>query len=805
MKKLVFILAIVASLLTPALARAAITSVTLTPAPPTTLSNGRSYYCAGVSYNFRIQATDPLTSVKGDWTSILVEFREGGVTRESFTITIGPDTWVSTGIEVDSITDNSGVYTGIDYAVTLRFRWNCTPFNSASNTVRATVTNTNGPANTTRTFIYGVISQIAVVNFAQTGDAADGYVNPWHDTFDLTGRIAYYIAGQNISTPVPLGELSSITLYRNAGIPAGAAVVNSGTNNDFQYAVPAEYFSFGNATAAAVDAAFPAILGPYTWSITATMATGGASEPASSGTLGLTSGMVRVAAGGITFVNGGGVNAPYFVRSVNVSGTRLSLATTAAMTGTVNFSVDDSLGNSYAVQVNNGASSGAVDLGATPTAVQVPDATNVNVTYEVQSVTGGAYGNTNPANGQNVPARISNSGGHACRWENHHPPGDQGPPFTAEVLPVPTTAISFTLNWTALSTAAPNYDADFDTYRVYFRKTSDPTWVILDRSTNASLGNIATNSFTVGGIGQELEPLTQYEYQVSAVDVFGNEVLGDLITPLPINRIAGTVTTNAEQVTASITDGISAFSNDHFDDTNPASRPVRKTAIKVTVRIFTAGAIPDSVRIIVANNDSDLGPGAPQYGITSTNDDILTLPADQRWSIPCARKGANTYEGFIPSEHPLMTLGTNIRFIVETSEGGTPTWNDHTPDPAPPGDWQSDEWRFRVAQKALFIPWPTRVLNNVLTSRMPCCFPAYFLVADALVTMKVYDAKGRVIATLADRMYRPGGQNIKDMGWCGRNKDNRRVGPGLYYIHIKAVTIGNKTILDKMMKVVVAH
>lgn len=790
MKKFFFILVLGVALLAPAIARAAITSVTVTPAPPTTLSNGMSYYCAGVSYAFRIQATDPLASVKGDWTSILVEFREGGVTRESFTITVGPDSWASTGIEVDSVTDNSGVYTGIDYAVTLRFRWNCTPFNSASNTVRATVTNVNGPANATRTFIYGVISQVAVVNFAQTGDAADGYVNPWHDTFDLTGRIAYYIAGQNISTLVPLAEISSITLYRNPATPAGGAVVNSGTNNDFQYTVPAEYFSFGQPTAATVAT------GPYVWSLEATMATGGASEPASSGTLNLNVGMVSVAAGGITFVNGGGVNAPYYVRSVNVAGTRLSLATSVAMIGTVNLAVQDSFANNYTVQVNNGSAVGTVPLGATPTAVQVPDATNANVTYEVRSVTGGVYGNTNPANGQNVPARILNSGGHACRWENHHPPGNQSAPFTGDPLPITftTTAISFTLNWTALSTAAPNYDADFDTYRVYFRRSGDPTWVMLDRSTDAALGNIATNSFTVGGIGQELEPLTQYEYQISALDVFGNEVL-------LANRIADLVTTNAEQVTASITDGISFYNNDHFNDANPASRTVRKTAIKVTVRIFTSGAIPDSVRIIVANNASDL---APQYG-SGANDDIPTLPADQRWSIPCARQSANTYEGFIPSEHPLMSLGTNIRFIVETSEGGTPTYNDHTPDPAPPGDWQSDEWRFLVAQEALLIPWPTRVLNNVLTSRMPCCFPAYFLVADALVTMKVYDAKGRVIATLADRMYRPGGQNIKDLGWCGRNKDNRRVGPGLYYLHIKAVTIGNRTILDKMMKVVVAH
>jgi hypothetical protein len=97
------------------------------------------------------------------------------------------------------------------------------------------------------------------------------------------------------------------------------------------------------------------------------------------------------------------------------------------------------------------------------------------------------------------------------------------------------------------------------------------------------------------------------------------------------------------------------------------------------------------------------------------------------------------------------------------------------------------------------------VLNNVMTTRLPCCYPAYFLAADALVSIKVYDVKGRVIAILADKQFRPGGQNIKDGGWCGRNKDNNRVGPGLYYIHITATSFFGKVVLDKTLKVVVEH
>jgi len=138
---------------------------------------------------------------------------------------------------------------------------------------------------------------------------------------------------------------------------------------------------------------------------------------------------------------------------------------------------------------------------------------------------------------------------------------------------------------------------------------------------------------------------------------------------------------------------------------------------------------------------------------------------------------------------------------IATYKAGTPTFNDVLNE----ANYYLNEWRFSTGAMTLFFPYPTRILNNVLTSELPCCFPAFFLAVDSLVTIHVYDVKGRIIATLCDKLYRPGGQNIKDLGWCGRTKDNTRVGPGLYYIHIKATTIGNRIVLDKKMKVVVAH
>ncbi len=71
--------------------RADITSVTLTPAPTTTLSNGLSYYLAGISYTFRVQAFDPDATVQTDWNQITVEFRTLAGIQQSFAINMNDD------------------------------------------------------------------------------------------------------------------------------------------------------------------------------------------------------------------------------------------------------------------------------------------------------------------------------------------------------------------------------------------------------------------------------------------------------------------------------------------------------------------------------------------------------------------------------------------------------------------------------------------------------------------------------------------------------------------------------------------
>ena len=50
--------------------RGTINSVILTPANPTLLSNGLTYYLAGKQYTFTIQVTDPDASAWGDVTDV---------------------------------------------------------------------------------------------------------------------------------------------------------------------------------------------------------------------------------------------------------------------------------------------------------------------------------------------------------------------------------------------------------------------------------------------------------------------------------------------------------------------------------------------------------------------------------------------------------------------------------------------------------------------------------------------------------------------------------------------------------------
>jgi hypothetical protein len=155
-------------------------------------------------------------------------------------------------------------------------------------------------------------------------------------------------------------------------------------------------------------------------------------------------------------------------------------------------------------------------------------------------------------------------------------------------------------------------------------------------------------------------------------------------------------------------------------------------------------------------------------------------------------------------------VGQNSRFILEAKQSGSPIYYDHDADYNPAEvtavDPNNYEWTFTIIAGPKVTPWPTRVLNNVITDSNPRAYPAYYLTDDAFVTIKAYDIKGRPVATLLDGAPRKSGQNIKENGWAGTNKSGRKLGVGLYYIHIKAKrTSDGAVIIDKFEKVVMAR
>jgi len=437
------------------------------------------------------------------------------------------------------------------------------------------------------------------------------------------------------------------------------------------------------------------------------------------------------------------------------------------------------------------------------------------IRYRASNVSGGATGNQVGFGAivQYAPANYS-----GIFWDNIDPPGNAALPFTP-MGATSVTATSFTLNWTALGTACPGVcNGDWDstpvtgsgTYRVYYRKTGDPFYITVDRSTSVPLdlilGDIAATKVDITG----LEPLTNYDWKFSAVDIFGNEVAA-------VNQPTGVVSTQASQTTMTLSDGISKYDDASFDSqavTNPnLTHKVRKVNLRVIAKVFTAGNNPDSVAIELADNASDVVNAAPphnqpQWG-TGANDDIMSLPAINRYEYNCLKTGANTWEGYIPGDCPLMVVGNTLRYFLKIGFKGVYSYIDHDADKdinelIPPGNSTDYEWRFYVEKQVSTQPWPTKIFNNVLTKSNPVCYPAYYLTEDANVTIRIYDVLGKPIATIMDGAFRKGGENIKDQGWAGVNKAGRKVGPGLYYIHIKAEGVSGNTIINKFNKVAVA-
>jgi len=830
MKKIIVIVFLCITSIITAPAWADITSVTVTPATPTALSNGNSYYLAGRQYTFIVQASDPLASVQTDW-DYLDLFIENGANSTSVRVDIdgGNTATVTSGDSsiVPGVINSSTGYSNITYTINLTFAWDTDEFAASPvSAVRAVVREINGAPSIgtdTKTFNFGVCSSIRVANFAQNqngvgvvpGVAADGYINPWHSSFRVTGTIVYNVTGASIADRLDLidnGEITSTTLYTDGattylgGDPGWRE--DDAMADNCSYTVPA-----GNGTL---------VLGNRTWTIRVTMTTPGFPALGEISANSLTVNCDRIRIDTIAFINGGGTNSPYY-RSVNVPGTQIQISASRqsgaagvlAMIGNTTITVRNLTNTQdFTLLIADGAFTGVGNV-PNPSVLPGNGATDPR-TYQVISITGSAFDNeqnilVNPGSITQTPPNP------VILWDRNDPPGNNGAPsagqtpFTDEPsFGYTVTATSFTLNWQPV-TALPNdppYDADFYTYRIYYKLSSSSTWIIVDRGTPNygpaqiyDLSNPATTTATIPG----LQPLTNYDYFMTAVDVFGQEVEHPIPNtlsnsdalydgaPSPIGY--GQLTTNPTSIEASVTDGITNYTFAQFSASiNASTRPLRKSSLRVTIVIISAGDQPDSVNLIVAQDDGAGNglPAGPLYPLSGA-------PLYEK--ISCAKSAPNTWQGYIPSTNQFLTEGNYCRFIIESIRNSVPTYSDVTNN----GDANDHEYNFLVQTPTTFTPWPTRVLNNVITDKHPLCYPSYYLSDDAYVTIKAYDVKGRPVATLLDNGFRKGGQNIKEGGWSGENKARRKLGVGLYYLRFEAKRARDgKMILNQTEKVVIA-
>ena len=791
---------------------------------PTSLSDGRAYFLAGVPYRIRVQAVALDNTVAADWDSIVIQFREIAVPQLVITYEIDTGSFLATPFEVSVADNNSPAnYSNIDYTITFTPHWDLSAAQefdwNAANTINVIVTEVAGsPAtlNDTITLPYGMCSSIQVLNFQADGDAADNRINPYHNAFNVTGSIAYFVDGRNITNTVYSIDTTEIV---SASLLLDTPAITVGSDIDMSDGMSINV-SGGTVTTRG-DRYWRARVTMNTPLLTITEDT----VNLAANRLNFNCDEVRVT--GISFVNGGGVGPsgapPRYYRSVNFPGTQIVIQAEmfdggTSVIGNTTFTIQnvtDATTLTSTVQINDGDPSGSAVVDPIPTITL--NATELKV-YRVLSISSDAYGVQNllPVNQITQPA---NPG---IYWDNEDPPGNNETGGASAETQFTTfggataSATSVLFEWTPVSSLAdPPFDDDFYTYRIYYKERNDSTWILVDRST-AGFGS-GTYDLSLGTTGEALitglTPLTEYHYYITAVDVFGNEVetgnsgdndsiysLADRVT----GQSYGSFITTPFGITVSINDGIQTWSDTDFNTGGPDTRPLRDTAVYVRIVIASAVGQPDSVNLILASGDTVTAPDLVLSG-------SLNGAADYD-RIAFQKIGSDEWLATIPNTNRFMGFGNQLRFILEIIKDGVASYTDHDADydtseqPPNPADPNDLEWTFEVSTQVAVTPWPTRILNNVIDKKHPIAYPAYYLTHDAKVTIKVYDVKGRPVATLLDKAYRKGGQNIKENGWAGINKARRKLGVGLYYIHIHAVMVGSKkVILNEFKKVVIAR
>ncbi len=665
---------------------------------------------------------------------------------------------------------------------------------------------------------YGICTSAKILSLSQNLTAADGFINPWDDAFDITGRLVYNVAAATLAdvitidpllvTEMRLGYRLNAGVYEDtAGVPINAAAIS----NNFTFNVPVSWFS---QNLEADDG-----IGQYEWQMRGVFS-GFDRYIVPETALTLICDKFQVV--DVRFQNGGGLdNPPDYYRNIYTAGTQMQVEvrmqyqgaavnTTQPLDVVASYTYNAFLRTTSLTIPAGGNTSNWVEI-QNPSSTDVPPPdTLVFNNYQISSITEQAGGRYSGGTGQNAVGRIiQDATPPRIYWDHADPPGGGAGMFTPWVST--TSAVdTITLNWTPLGP-----DPEFDTYRIYYKPALSAAWSMIDVNTDPPatnpLGLIGTGTYTITG----LQSITEYQYYLTAVDIFGNETLAanrafGSINPDVVNYF-DRVTTGAYGLDVRITDGITAYDNAALvvDNLNPLARPLFDSSIRFEVEIIGASQ-PGEINVIVANttaagfdNDSndvfDLHPDIDNE--VSAVYDLAAAP-NGFYRIPISKVSSNKWGGNISSENLLISPGQDCKFILEVIQGGTPAYYGYDPNL----NMDTTRFTFSIIDPPKVTPWPTRILNNVITSKNPVAYPAYYLTDDAYVTITAYDIKGRVVATLLDNALRRSGQNIREQGWRGTNKAGRKLGIGLYYIHIKAKRVSDgKTIINKFEKVVMAR
>jgi len=423
--------------------------------------------------------------------------------------------------------------------------------------------------------------------------------------------------------------------------------------------------------------------------------------------------------------------------------------------------------------------------------------TTVQWTYTVASVSGSYATGTITANSSE-----------SIYWDFGDDPNSVGPPAFPPILAtditVNTTTTSFQLLWNPLDTSATN--EDFYEYRIYYREegsstykrwsgTNDITLRGLDYNPAVNPVNDSSKHFASSRkytTISNLKIFTKYEYYIAAVDVFGNETAAQ--GPF-------TVLTQPYSISIILSDGVTQY-RDFTNLSTPTVRTFRESNIRVEMYLVTSESQPETVTVWYCLNSAGdiVNTGASPNVINS-------FPSGTLYSAEAQKLGPNKWVAFLPTStngvaSNVIAKGNSVKFIVESKFNGVSVFSDLDLSDENPND---DEWNFYIGTATNFSPLPTRILNNVITPENPKAYPSYYLSENGYVTIKIFDIKGRIVATLLDNVFRNGGQNIKEKGWAGKNKAQKNLGPGLYYIHIKAITADKKVILNEFRKIVIAR